>query len=198
VQRVAVRETVRLRSMTRGHWIASIIGIAAVVLTGAGILGVGRPDSSGHESLDNTLLVQINAVREAHSLGPLKTSGALSVVAAQHTAEMGRDGYFGHASTDHTVFWKRIEQTYRSAGFRSWDVGENLLFVAPDVSASKAVGLWMHSPEHRANLLDPSWREIGIASRHYKTAPGIYENKAVTILTTDFGARHGHLDSPQS
>jgi uncharacterized protein YkwD len=103
--------------------------------------------------------------------------------------EMGREGYFTHASLDETVFWKRIERSYPSSGRRSWSVGENLLFVAPDVGAAEAVQLWMDSPEHRATLLDPVWREIGIAARHFDSAPGVYGDESVTIVTTDFGVR---------
>jgi uncharacterized protein YkwD len=50
--------------------------------------------------------------------------------------------------------------------------------------------MWMSSPVHRATLLNPAWREVGIAARHYSSAPGIYSRQAVTILTADFGVRH--------
>jgi uncharacterized protein YkwD len=189
--------------MRRGHWAASAIIIAAAVLVGAGFLGVGRPTSSAgkralspagqqtlDDTLDNALLAQINAVRKHNALGPLKSSATLFLVASKHTTEMGQAGYFAHASLDHTLFWKRIERDYPSAGYRSWDVGENLLFVAPNVGATEAMRRWMHSPEHRANILDPDWREIGIATHHFDSAPGVYQEAPVTILTTDFGARH--------
>ena len=48
----------------------------------------------------------------------------------------------------------------------------------------------MASPEHRANILNPKWREIGVAAVHMNNAPGIYHGLPVTIITTDFGARH--------
>jgi uncharacterized protein YkwD len=48
--------------------------------------------------------------------------------------------------------------------------------------------MWMHSPEHRANILDSRWREIGVAAVH-TTAGGTYGNQPVTIITTDFGVR---------
>jgi uncharacterized protein YkwD len=176
--------------MRKSHRIVSALVLAGLVLGSAGALGVGRPNSSPHVSrLDSALLVQINAVRRAHALGPLKPSTPLTVAAAQHTAEMGRAGYFGHASLDHTLFWKRIQRSYPSSGYQSWDVGENLLYVAPDVDAPRAMRLWMRKPEHRANLLKPTWREIGIATLHYTSAPGVYHDKAVTILTADFGVR---------
>jgi uncharacterized protein YkwD len=169
--------------------------VLAIVLTGlvlaaAGLAGAAKTSSSVRlTSLDRTLLVQINAVRRAHALRPLKISAALSTVADEHTAEMGQAGYFAHTSLDHTAFWKRIERSYPSTGHRLWSVGENLLFVAPTVGAPEAVELWMNSPKHRAILLDPTWSEIGIATRHFDSAPGIYDGEEVTILTTDFGVR---------
>jgi uncharacterized protein YkwD len=50
--------------------------------------------------------------------------------------------------------------------------------------------LWMNSPEHRANILDPRWREVGVSAMHFDAAPGTYQGRAVTIITTDFGVRH--------
>jgi uncharacterized protein YkwD len=47
----------------------------------------------------------------------------------------------------------------------------------------------MHSPEHRANILKPEWREIGVSAVHLDTAPGTYGGRPVTIVTTDFGVR---------
>jgi uncharacterized protein YkwD len=188
------RRDFRLWPMKRWQRVASVVILAGLVLATAGVLGVGQTTSSlpvntVDKTLDRALLVQINVVRGANALRPLKISRGLSVAAAQHTTEMGQAGYFAHASLDDTPFWKRIERSYTSFRFRSWDVGENLLYVAPDVGGSKAMDLWMNSPKHRAILLDPAWREVGIATRHFSSAPGIYSNKAVTILTTDFGVR---------
>ena len=44
-------------------------------------------------------------------------------------------------------------------------------------------------PEHTKNMLDPRWREIGIAALHATSAPGVYGDHEVTIVTTDFGVR---------
>jgi uncharacterized protein YkwD len=119
----------------------------------------------------------------------LKVNPELNQSAAQHTQEMGDDGYFTHPSVDGTAFWKRIAHWYGSTGYPYWSVGENLLWSSPDVDALGAMQLWMHSPEHRANILDPRWREIGISAMHFDAAPGTYHGLAVTIITTDFGVR---------
>ena len=54
----------------------------------------------------------------------------------------------------------------------------------------KRLQMWMQSPEHRANILNPNWREIGISAVHSDGAPGAFGGQPVTIITTDFGVRH--------
>ena len=58
---------------------------------------------------------------------------------------------------------------YPLAGYRSWSVGENLLWSSPGVDPARALDLWMGSPEHRANILNPRWREIGIGAVRTRT-----------------------------
>ena len=187
---IATRAEADASCMKRRQTLVWAVIVAGLLLSTAGVATAGRTSGSARLStLDSTLLVQINDLRTAHRLRPLKLSPQLTVAADQHTTEMGRAGYFAHDSLDHTPFWKRIERSYPSAGSTSWSVGENLLFVGRGVSAAEAITVWMNSPEHRANLLDPSWREIGISSRYSDAAPGIYGNEAVTIITTDFGLR---------
>jgi uncharacterized protein YkwD len=49
--------------------------------------------------------------------------------------------------------------------------------------------MWLASPDHRANLMNPRWREIGVAAVYAADAPGVYQGLDVTIITTDFGVR---------
>ena len=140
--------------------------------------------------LESGVLVDINAFRRAHHLAPLRLNAKLDAAAMQHTREMAADGYFAHESHDGARFWKRIQSFYGSSPWRYWSVGENLLWSSPDVSAAKALQMWLASPEHRANLMNPRWREIGIAAVHEAAAPGIFRGMDVTIVTTDFGVRY--------
>ena len=55
--------------------------------------------------------------------------------------------------------------------------------------ASRALTMWINSPEHKANMLNGRWREIGISAVHSSSAPGTYSGRPVTIVTTDFGVR---------
>jgi uncharacterized protein YkwD len=136
------------------------------------------------------LLGQINAVRTRRGLHALRISGPLTAPARQHSASMPQKGSFSHASADGTSFWKRVASFYDYRGYRSWSVGENLLWASPDVTVAGAVRMWLTSPEHRANLLDRNWREIGIWAVHAAKARGIYGGRAATIVTADFGYRY--------
>ena len=140
-------------------------------------------------SLEQGVLSDINAFRAAHHLAPLKLSASLTAAARSHSQQMEADGYFAHNSVDGTAFWKRIQGFYPTASFGFWSVGENLLWSSPDVDPQKALTMWEQSPEHRKNMLDPHWREIGISAVHSVHAPGVYNGMPVTIVTTDFGVR---------
>jgi uncharacterized protein YkwD len=147
------------------------------------------PSSAFAGSLTSgSLLRDVNALRAAHGLGPLRLDAWLTAAATQHSREMAADGYFAHASFDGQLFWQRIETWYRP-GPRLWSVGENLLWSSPDVSARGAIRLWMASPEHRAILLGSTWRDVGFAAVHVGSAPGAFQGREVTIVTADFGVR---------
>ena len=124
-------------------------------------------------SLEQGVLLDLNAFRAAHHLAPLRLSASLTAAARNHSQQMEADGYFAHESVDGTAFWKRIQAFYPTTHFGFWSVGENLLWSSPDVDAQKALTMWENSPEHLKNMLDPHWREIGISAIHAPRAPGV-------------------------
>ena len=140
--------------------------------------------------LESGVLVDINTFRRAHHLPALKLNTRLTAAARAHTQEMAVQGYFSHDSANGSLFWKRIQGFYGSSPWRYWSVGENLLWSSPDVTPEHALEMWLASPEHKANLMNPRWREIGVAAVHEPAAPGIFKGLDVTIVTTDFGVRH--------
>jgi uncharacterized protein YkwD len=164
--------------------------IAAVALVVPAATAAPQRQHAALSPLESGVLVDINAFRRAHRLTPLRLSAKLGVAAREHTIHMAQQGYFAHESADGSLFWKRIQAFYGSSPWRYWSVGENLLWSSPDVSPAKALQMWLASPEHRANLLNPRWREIGVAAVHESAAPGVYNGLDVTIVTTDFGVRY--------
>lgn len=69
---------------------------------------------------------------------------------------MLRRDYFGHGS---------IGPRLMSYGVKGRLVGENIAWAARAIPVAPVVlGGWMASPPHRANLLRPMFRRIGIAA----------------------------------
>ena len=139
--------------------------------------------------LGAAILARVNVVRAMRGLGRVTFSAPLGASAALHSREMATSGRFQHESPDGSPFWKRVEHYYPSSGFRSWDVGETLLWWAPGTTAANAVAAWLASPPHREILLDPKWRQIGVSAIHDTDAPGDFRGLEATIITADFGTR---------
>jgi uncharacterized protein YkwD len=149
----------------------------------------GNRTKSAMSTLEQGVIAGINDIRRARGLRPLRTNARLAAAGDFHSRDMARKGYFEHDSANGTAFWRRIERFYPSRGFRSWTVGENLLWGSQTYGPAFAVREWMNSPPHRANILSREWREIGIGAVTVASAPGEYRGRAVTIVTADFGAR---------
>jgi uncharacterized protein YkwD len=139
--------------------------------------------------LESDVLQQLNEIRAEHALPPLRSNAKLAAAAEQHSREMASSGYFDHASADGSSFSSRIAHWYPLANYGSWVVGENILWASPSVGATRAMRMWMRSPEHRANILNADWRDVGVGAVHVARAGGAFRNLPVTIITTDFGAR---------
>jgi uncharacterized protein YkwD len=170
--------------------LATVVALASAgaAPSAASPAGVAAPASLA--ALNTGVIQQLNAIRRQHGLVAVKANQELAEAAASHSDEMATDGYFNHPSFDGTAFWKRIVHWYGQDGYSFWSVGENLLWSSPDADAAKAVRLWMASPPHRANILKPEWREVGVSAVHVEEGPGIYAGEPTTIITLDFGVRH--------
>lgn len=163
--------------------------VAALAVSAPAAFSAPSTRGSLVASLESGVLQQLNAVRADHGLFALRPSARLAAAADQHSREMADDGYFDHSSFNGTSFSTRIAHWYPVASYRSWWVGENLLWSSPTVDASGAVAMWMRSPVHRANILNPRWREVGIGAVYSTSAGGVFTHLPVTIITTDFGVR---------
>jgi uncharacterized protein YkwD len=178
----------RLPHAVRFAAVASVIALSGLFPAQALTAGSAGASSSV-ASLQSGVLVQLNQIRVAHGLVPLRLSSALAAAARQHSAEMLADGYFAHNSVDGSAFWKRIQRYYPSANYSTWSVGENLLWDGGPLDAKGAMALWMASPDHRANILNAQYREIGVAAMYEADAPGTFGGNSVTLVATDFGVR---------
>jgi len=103
----------------------------------------------------------VNRIRARHGLRKLRASHTLARAASIHTGDMLRRDFLGHSSSDGTPMPSRVRR-YTGA---DW-VGENIAAVSRRGStARRVVRMWMASPGHRAVLLSPSGRRIGVGRR---------------------------------
>ncbi|MCK9817559.1 CAP domain-containing protein [Pseudomonas sp. MAFF 302046] len=132
------------------------------------------------------LLEQINRARAQprqcgpQSFGattPLAWNPNLATAAEAHTRDMANNNYFDHKDRQGGTPGDRAEL----AGYVGQAIGENI--AAGQDTAVKVVDGWLASPGHCANLMNPSFRELGAAyAVDPKSDAGIY-------WTTLFGAQ---------
>ena len=122
-------------------------------------------------------------------LRPLNISAELRRAADTHSQELLEAGVFTHDSPDGTSFSDRLQRFYPQRS-HVWSVGENLLMSGPsEPSSAEVVAAWMKSAGHRANLLNPRWRELGVGARFSSAAGGEFGGQPTWIVTLDLGAR---------
>jgi hypothetical protein len=126
------------------------------------------------------LLQLANQARAGAGAGPLQWDAPLAAAARQHCLRMAAEGALSHQFADEPEVSARTQQ----AGARFSLIEENVA-VAPNPAAIHDA--WMHSPHHRANLLNPDVDRVGIAvvaGRGGIYAVADYE-RAVPELTQD-------------
>ena len=65
--------------------------------------------------------------------------------------------YFAHEGRDGSQPAERIRATGYLSGGGAWRIGENLAWGTGDLATPRAImAAWMHSPGHRANILQPA------------------------------------------
>jgi uncharacterized protein YkwD len=105
--------------------------------------------------METAMLALLNESRETAGFAHLQANITLRAAARRHGADMFAYGYLSHQSRDGLLPLARVEAT----GLAPWHVGENLAY-AQDVR--EAHRLLMKSPGHRANILSPIYRWVGI------------------------------------
>jgi uncharacterized protein YkwD len=120
-------------------------------------------DTVGLGAVRDAVGCAVNAIRSEHRLAQFVPSATLAVAAQRHGADMVTRRYFAHVSPSGGT----IEKRARRAGYMRgpcWVVGENLGMAVPaSASAQAVVDAWMDSPSHRAIIMDPEFRHMGLA-----------------------------------
>ena len=128
-----------------------LLAVTAVLL-----LALPATAMAGMTRTETSLLREMNRVRAEHHLGALRYDAHLEQAARAHSREMLGSGAFQHGA-----FGSRMLQfnvTGRLAGENlAWGTGFR-------GTPQGIVSAWLNSPEHRANLLRPSFTRVGIGN----------------------------------
>jgi uncharacterized protein YkwD len=162
--------------------LCAVPGSAAAAGPAACESAEARPAQVSERIVIRSTLCVLNAERARHGLRALRLNPRLSRAASRHSEDMARHGYFDHTSQSGASFVDRIRRTGYLNGARSWKVAENIAWGTAWLASPRAITkAWMNSPGHRANILDASYREVGIGVASGRGTRALY--------TTDFGAR---------
>jgi len=118
-----------------------------------------------------------NAQRAKYGLPPLKENPRLDVSAELKVQDMFEKQYFAHLSPS----GEGVKDLAEVVGYEFIAIGENLALGNFQNDETLVQG-WMDSPGHRANILNPSYQDIGVAVQK-----GQFEGRSVWLAVQHFG-----------
>jgi uncharacterized protein YkwD len=133
-----------------------VLGPEHVEVSGRRVADVPEPDRPATD-FESAVVQEMNRQRAAFGLAPLRINSRLEAAADDRVIDMFGKHYFSHVSPDGIQPWSWVEQH----GYDYREFGENLALGYP--SADSVVDGWMHSPGHRANVLNRNFDEVGVA-----------------------------------
>jgi len=116
----------------------------------------------------------VNKERASAGCGPLTEDAQLEKAAQAHSDDMAARNFFDHVNPDGADPGQRIT----AAGYKWSTYGENI--AQGQQTAEAVMDSWMNSPGHRANILNCSFKDIGV---------GVHNGSGGPWWTQDFGAR---------
>lgn len=140
------------------------------------------------QTLAEQVLERTNLARwDNGRLPPLKGQAQLDVAAQLHSDNMATRNFFMHCDPDtRTQPWDRMI----AAGYAWNAAAENI--ASGSGSAAGVMEQWLNSSGHRANILDPDYRELGIGYAHQANdASNVrYGNDCTVTSSSNPGFRH--------
>jgi uncharacterized protein YkwD len=127
-----------------------------------------------------------NQIRAQNHLPLLLEHKRLRKAALGHSRDMVRAHYFEHTSPSGRTMVDRILAARYVRANQGWSLGENLEWGTGSLATPRgALESWMGSPGHRANILQRSFREMGVG---IVVRVPVSDARGATY-TVDFGAR---------
>jgi cysteine-rich secretory family protein len=137
---------------------------------------------SNNDFSSASLLQATNQQRTDKQLNALQLNTQLSNAAQTKANDMAARNYWAHNTPD----GQPPAAFVTSAGYSYQIIGENLAYGFS--GAKEAIAGWMNSPEHRANVLDNRYQDVGFGIAQ---APNFQGQGPATIVVAEYGAPTG-------
>lgn len=124
----------------------------------------------------NRLASLINQERQSRNLPALAMNDSLNSVAGLKVNDMAEKNYFEHTSPAGISPW----YWFRQIGYNYVFAGENLAMGFTETDT--VFQAWMNSPSHRDNILNPNFKEMGLA-----VGTGNIQDRQETLAVLVFG-----------
>lgn len=163
----------------RRQWLAAFLGLAMLsemVILGGSIFKAG-PDVFLAAVVRSDVIAYTGEARVGDGGDALTENGLLDEAAQAKAEDMASKGYFSHVGPGGEEPWVWLER----AGYSFVYAGENLAVRFND--SKDVVDAWMASPAHRANIVKPQYKEIGVG-----LADGTYKGGPATFVVQYFGS----------
>jgi uncharacterized protein YkwD len=170
--------------------ISAIVALVLVPQDAEAALGTVSTCNGGTIQLnanEKYMLERHNEARKKHGLKRLCVHPTLTSAARAHSQDMLNKDYASHNSRNGDSVKRRLERFgYTFGGYSYYAIGENIAWGCGSHGAPDRIfKWWMHSPDHRHNILKKKFREVGIGVRTgtFKTCG------QATMYTVDFATR---------
>lgn len=125
------------------------------------------------------LLTDTNQQRANNGLATLSLNQKLTNAAEAKAEDMAAKDYWSHDTPDGKTPWSFI----LAAGYDYQTAGENLAYGFG--SADATMTAWMNSPEHRANILNNTYTDVGFA---FINIPNYQNSGPETLVVAEYGS----------
>ena len=150
------------------------MNLRAVLAFAVLVLVLPATAAAAPSAKETSILREMNRVRAQHGLGELRFDSHLQRAARAHTREMVASNTFSHGA-----FGSRMLQFAVTGSI----AGENLAWGTGSRGAARGiVAAWLASPEHRANLLRPSFVRVGVGD----LGGSFLGHRGAHVVTADF------------
>ncbi len=146
-----------------------------------GVLGYATQMSNSE------LLAGTNSNRATAGLGALALNGELSAAAQNKANDMATRDYWSHNTPDGKTPWTFIV----AAGYNYKTAGENLAYGFD--TSDDTITAWMNSPEHKANILNTTYTEVGFG---FANADNYQGTGPETIVVAEYASPQAAYTPP--